>query len=144
MDSLGVLVAHDFVSTRRYRSPSVAYPPIWRSTSITCCSCVYFLRAIILSIAFKESINGKNGIHLPNAIASSMPITQMIHINIIGLLMKMKTTKTTRMKGTPRRHAINMSASLSFFLVISLSCTWPCNFRAFSLSFFLVISLFCR
>lgn len=58
--------------------------------------------------------------------------------------MKMKTTKTTRMKGTPRRHAINMSASLSFFLVISLSCTWPCNFRAFSLSFFLVISLFCR
>lgn len=70
----------------------------------------------------------------PTPAACLLP--KMIHINIIGLLMNMKTTKTTRMKGTPRRHAANMSASLSFFLVISFSCTWPFNFRAFRLSCF--------
>ncbi len=53
----------------------------------------------------------------------SVPIIQMMHMGIMGLLMKINTTKTTRMKGTPKRHPKNMSASLSFFLAISLFCT---------------------
>lgn len=57
-------------------------------------------------------------------------------MGIMGLLMKINTTKTTRKKGTPKRHPKNMSASLSFFLAISLFCTQPCNFRAFRLSCF--------
>ena len=46
MDSLGVLVAHEFVSTRWYKSPSVAYHPVLRSVSITYRACVYFCCAI--------------------------------------------------------------------------------------------------
>ena len=51
IDSLGVLVIHELVSTRRYRSPRVAYPPHLRNASMTCCSCVYFFFTITTYIS---------------------------------------------------------------------------------------------